>query len=93
MVKQGGSRGLTFMRWEKGRVIDDFGEKFRCAAGWVICSTSALFLDYKPFPKRWKPRNNETVRVFCDASAFVRRLASWDKPASSFLEWSLEKNP
>ncbi len=46
-----------------------------------------FFKGYK-YPRRWKPRNNETVRLYCDASAFVQQLSRLGKPASSFLEWS-----
>lgn len=40
-------------------------------------------------PRRWKARNNDRVRLLCDASAFVQALARLEKPASSFREFSV----
>ena len=46
-----------------------------------------MLADYRP-PRRWKARNNQRVRVLCDASLFVEAIARLDAPASSFLQFS-----
>ena len=43
-------------------------------------------------PKRWKARNNDRVRLLCDASAFVEAIRRLDAPASSFALWSRQED-
>jgi hypothetical protein len=74
MAKHGGAKSFKFQFKETGRVVEWEGRNFR-VEGWrtVTCATS--YLAFHKSPKRWRARNNETVRVFCDASAFVRKFA------------------
>lgn len=50
-----------------------------------------MLADYR-LPRRWKARNNQRVRLLCDASRFVEAIARLDAPASSFLLWSRKKD-
>lgn len=45
--------------------------------------------DIRQFPKRWKARNNDRVRLMCDAAAFMKGIERLDSPASSFRDWSI----
>jgi hypothetical protein len=87
MAKHGGARSFKFQFMETGRMVEFEGGNYRIA-GWVSVDCALSSLERHKPPKRWRARNNETVRVVCDASAFMRKLANWDKPASSYLEWS-----
>jgi hypothetical protein len=51
-------------------------------------SVDLLRKDIRKLPKRWKPWNNDRVRVMANASSFVEAFKRLDRPASSFLEWS-----
>ena len=44
--------------------------------------------DIRQLPRRWKARNNDRVRIMCDASDFVDAMKRLRHPASSFLAWS-----
>lgn len=87
MAKHGGSKNFKFQFMETGRVVEYEGRNFR-VEGWASVQCSFSYLEKHRLPKRWRARNNETVRVFCDASAFVERFANLDRPASSFKVWS-----
>lgn len=39
-------------------------------------------------PRRWKARNNDCVRLMCNADAFIKALSRTNNPASSFLAFS-----
>ena len=41
-----------------------------------------------PLPKRWRLRDNDRVRLLCDASSFIAALARLDKPQGCFLTFS-----
>lgn len=49
-------------------------------------SVDLIRKDLRQLPKRWKARNNDRVRLMCDASAFMMAIERMDRPASSFLE-------
>jgi hypothetical protein len=51
-------------------------------------SVDLLRKDIRKLPKRWKPWNNDRVRVMANASSFVEAFKRLNRPASSFLEWS-----
>jgi hypothetical protein len=51
-------------------------------------SVDLLRKDIRKLPKRWKPWNNDRMRMMADASSFVEAFKRLDRPASSFLEWS-----
>lgn len=38
-------------------------------------------------PKRWKPRNNDRVRVMCDATEFIEELKRLKQPVGTFAQW------
>ena len=76
MAKHGGSKSFKFQFMETGRVVEYEGIKCR-VQGWVSVHCSLSLLENHRPPKRWRARNNETVRVFCDASAFVQKFAQF----------------
>ena len=39
-------------------------------------------------PKRWKAKNNDRIRIMCNADSFMESLSRLNNPASSFLQWS-----
>jgi hypothetical protein len=41
-----------------------------------------------PLPRRWRLRDNDRVRLLCDASAFIEQLAWLHTPVGSFLRFS-----
>ena len=41
-----------------------------------------------PLPKRWRLRDNDRVRLLCDASAFIAALARLDKPQGCFRRFA-----
>ena len=41
-----------------------------------------------PLPRRWRLRDNDRVRLLCDASKFIAALARLDKPQGCFLTFS-----
>ncbi len=41
-----------------------------------------------PLPRRWRLRDNDRVRLLCDASKFIAALARLDKPEGCFLTFS-----
>lgn len=46
-------------------------------------------LDQYKLPKRYKPRNNSRVSLFCDASLFLKKISHLEGvPSSSFLAFS-----
>lgn len=44
--------------------------------------------DIRRLPKRWKPWNNDRVRIMCNASDFVERILRAQSSGGSFLAWS-----
>jgi hypothetical protein len=81
-----------FLRWsfKDGGAIEMDGETLFLPYEYraVPFSVDMVRRDVRQLPKRWKARNNDRVRVMCDASAFMSKLEFLESPASSFLKWS-----
>lgn len=56
---------------------------------WEVVFVDLIRPDTRQLPKRWKPRNNDRVRIMCDAAAFMQGIERLDRPASSFRAWSI----
>lgn len=44
--------------------------------------------DIRRLPRRYKARNNDRLRLLCNADAFIEAIKRTNKPASSFLDFS-----
>ncbi|MBK8091763.1 MAG: hypothetical protein IPK32_07220 [Verrucomicrobiaceae bacterium] len=89
-----GKEKLVWWRWNRGGVVDDEEFSFYVEPHldqW-ICYKEFLMNRRSSMPKRWKARNNDRVRLLCDASAFVEAISRLDAPASSFAQWSRQKD-
>jgi hypothetical protein len=91
MAKHGGSKRLIGWVYDAGGWTETEHGVVSVPPHHVQISWYPEFLSWYRLPKRWKSRNNQTVRVMCDASAFMKQISRLDKPASSFLEWASEK--
>ena len=47
-----------------------------------------IILKEHPLPKRWRPRDNDSVRLLCNASSFIEQLSRLQRPEGSFLKFS-----
>lgn len=81
------------LRWtfKDGGSIDCDGEVYYLPPEYRIMPFSVDLLrpDVRQLPKRWKARNNDRVRIMCDAAEFMKRIERLDCPASSFRDWSV----
>lgn len=56
-----------------------------------VFDSRLVYLKKRALPKRWKAKNNDRVRVMCNADSFMTSLSRLNNPASSFLEWSRQE--
>lgn len=72
------------------RSIEIDGEKYTPVDPWQCLPFPYDYVrkDIRRVPKRWKPWNNDRVRMMCDASDFVQRIKRASTPAMSFAQWS-----
>jgi hypothetical protein len=47
-----------------------------------------IILKEHPLPKRWRPRDNDRVRLLCNASSFIEQLSRLQRPEGCFLTFS-----
>lgn len=75
--------------YQDKQAIELGGVKYFPVAPWQRhpFSVDLIRKDVRNLPKRWKPRNNDRVRIMCDASTFMQCIERLDKPASSFRAW------
>lgn len=87
-----GKEMLKWWRWNRGGAFNEDGFNFHIEPHldqW-ICWKEFLTSRKGSMPKKWRARNNQRVRVLCDASLFIEAIARLDAPASSFLQFSRE---
>ncbi len=88
-----GCRTPRFLKWafKDGGPVDVDGEIYFRPFEYQTMPFSVELIrrDLRQLPKRWKARNNDRVRVMCDAAAFMQCVERLDHPASSFRAWSL----
>ncbi len=88
-----GYRAPPFLKWafKDGGPVDVDGEMYFLPFEYhtMPFSVDIIRRDLRQLPKRWKARNNERVRIMCDAATFMKCVERLDRPASSFRAWSI----
>lgn len=89
---QGGAESVKMWQRIKEDTIKEEGMVFMLPACYLRMKYDRqhfrIMLTNYRLPRRWKARNNDRVRLLCDASAFVEAIRRLDAPASSFALWS-----
>ena len=92
-IDEDGYRKPRFLKWsfKDGWPVEVDGESYFSAPALheLPFSVDLLRRDVRQLPKRWKARNNDRVRIMCDAAAFMNGIERLDRPASSFRAWSV----
>ncbi len=82
---------FLFWQFKDGCPLEIDGEHYYrpCEYGALPFCVDLVRRDIRQLPKRWKARNNDRVRIMCDAVAFMKGIERLDRPASSFRAWSI----
>lgn len=92
-IDEEGYRMPRFLKWsfKDGWPVEVDGEIYFTPPAFreLPISVDLLRRDVRQLPKRWKARNNDRVRLMCDAAAFMQCVDRLGRPASSFRVWSI----
>lgn len=80
-----------FWQFKDGCPLEIDGELYYrpCEYGALPFCVDLVRRDIRQLPKRWKARNNDRVRIMCDAAAFMKGVERLESPASTFRAWSI----
>jgi hypothetical protein len=98
-IYQGGAERVPMWKMVKGHFVrlEEEGVSFQVPAFDLRIRYDRdhfkIIMQDLRLPQRWKARNNDRVRLLCDASAFVEAIGRLDAPASSFLSFSRKLPP
>lgn len=92
-IDEEGYRKPRFLKWsfKDGWPVEVDGEIYFTPPSFheLPFSVDLLRRDVRQLPRRWKARNNDRVRLMCDAAAFMQCVERLERPASSFRAWSM----